>query len=140
MEDIQIETSPSNQQGLPQDSQESLQSTGASSLPALVPSSSDLSAITMESVTTSPIPISRIRDRSTRPLRINSSEVLIAESSSEDVTSTDGSMVSIDNTGLNQSSKRTASGAIKSVNANIRKHTKEFSAAEVSNLCLHPGT
>jgi hypothetical protein len=73
-------------------------------------------------------------------VRINSSEVLLAESSSEDVTSTDGSVVSIDNTGLNQSSKRTASGAIKSVNANIRKHTKELSAAEVSDLCLHGST
>jgi hypothetical protein len=139
MEDIEVEGYSRHQQVLPQNSQESTESTGASSLPALVPSSSGLSTATIETDTTSLASISRLNDMLPKPVRINS-EGLIAESSSEDVTSTDGSIVSSENTGLNQASKRTASGAIKSFSkaselrsSQMGKQTKELLATEVSN-------
>jgi hypothetical protein len=113
MEHVEIQDASNQQLQMPTNSQDSTHSAGALSLPGLITSSSDLSTMTMETDTTSPISVTNTQMMPPKPIRVNSSELLVAESSSDDVTSTDDSIVSLETTGLNRGSKRTASGAVK---------------------------
>jgi hypothetical protein len=145
MEDVQTDEASNHQHGLQTNSQESTISAAASNLPALLKSSSDLSTLTMETDTTSPTSLTAATHIAPpQPLRVNSWDILVAESSSDEITSTDGSIISVENTGLNKSSKRTASGAVKlqhTMTTNLQpvqtmSSKKDMSASEVRRMLL----
>jgi hypothetical protein len=145
MEDVQTNVASNQQHGVPTNSQESTISAVVSNLPALITSSSDLSTLTMETDTTSPASITAATHiPPPRPVRVNSSDILVAESSSDEITSTDGSINSLENTTMNKAMKRTASGAIKlptTMTANSQSllsggPKKDMSAVEVRKQLL----
>jgi hypothetical protein len=100
------------------------------SLPGLMTSSSDLSAMTIETDSISPASTAPKHQLETADYRVTLAD------SSDDHLSTDGSFTSTEGTVLNKSSKRTASGALKHSYSTIPSMSKDQSALEVSQLNL----
>lgn len=113
-----------------QNSQDSQGSSNVSRLPSLVMNTSDLSTMTIETESTSPSSIGP-SSAMTRPKLVRLSSM---ESSSDERTSTDGSINSLYAAGAIKGSKRTASGVIKRSpdSEEQRFSARERKAAEVS--------